>query len=372
MVPFLEVGATYHELRQEIDAATERVLASGWFLLGPELERFEHDWAQACGTAYCAGVGSGLDALVLALRALDIGPGDEVIVPAHTFIATWLAVTAVGAVIVPVDPDNRTFNITANAIDAAVTPRTAAIMPVHLYGLPVDVRAIDAIAARYGLPVVYDAAQAHGARVGGRPAGSFGTMSAWSFYPGKNLGAFGDAGAVTSNDPALIERIRTLRNYGSQVKYQHDELGMNSRLDEFQAAVLSVKLSRLDQWNARRTEIALQYQRDLEVSDLVLPHAPEELQHAWHLFVVRSQNRDALRSHLERRGVQVGVHYPIPPHRQKAYQSLSITGLPVAEMLADQVLSLPIGPHLTAEHAGLVTRTLLTAADGRTALSPLC
>lgn len=348
-VPFLDVRAGYCELRDEVDTAARRVMQSGWFLLGPELERFEHEWATYSGAGHCAGVGSGLDALVLALRALDVGPGDEVIVPSHTFIATWLAVTAVGADIVPVDPEEASYNITAAAVEAAVTLRTAAIMPVHLYGLPVDVHGIETVAQRHGIPVVYDAAQAHGARVRGLPVGSFGTMSAWSFYPGKNLGAFGDGGAVTSDDPSLIARIRRLRNYGSEVKYQHDELGVNSRLDELQAAVLSVKLTRLSEWNQHRSQIAFRYRRALDGCELDLPVSPDEFESAWHLFVIRTQDRRRLQAELAAKGVQVGVHYPRPPHRQPAYRQQQFPQLPTADSLAAQVLSLPIGPHLSDE-----------------------
>lgn len=346
VVPFLDVGASYRELKEEIDSAYQRVMESGVYLLGPELERFEESWASYCGVTACAGVGSGLDALVLALRALDVGPGDEVIVPSHTFIATWLAVTAVGATIVPVEPDERTYNITPESVDAAMTSRTSAIIPVHLYGAPVDVRGIDAIGRRHDVPVIYDAAQAHGARVDGDPVGSFGTLSAWSFYPGKNLGAFGDGGAVTSNDPALIAKIKRLRNYGSSVKYQHDELGVNSRLDEFQAAVLSAKLTKLGEWTLRRSAIAERYREGLSDCDLALPSYEGDGRSSWHLFVIRSVHRDRIFDELTRRGVQVGIHYPVPPHLQRSYREVLDNSLPVSELVCSEILSLPIGPHL--------------------------
>jgi len=364
-VPFLDVGATYRELRDEIDIAYRRVMDSGWFLLGPELEAFETSWAEYCGVSHAAGVASGLDALVLALRALDVGPGDEVIVPSHTFIATWLAVTAVGATIVPVEPDSATYNITGEAVAAALTPRTAAVMPVHLYGLPADVHGIDEVARAARVPVIYDAAQAHGARVDGVPVGRFGTISAWSFYPGKNLGAFGDGGAVTSDDKDLIARIKQLRNYGSQVKYQHENLGVNSRLDEFQAAVLSVKLTRLDEWNARRQFVADAYCRGLADLDVVLPAVPDGMSSSWHLFVVASEERDRTKEALASKGVETGIHYPVPCHQQRAYSGLGLGPFPMAEHMSSRILSLPIGPHIPESHVTRVVECLVGASTGR-------
>ena len=348
-VPFLDVGATYASLKDELDSAYQRVMASGWYLLGPELEAFEADFAAYSGATACAGVASGLDALVLALRVLDVGPGDEVIVPSNTYIATWLAVSAVGATVVPVEPDEGTCNLTGEGIAAEVTPRTAAILAVHLYGRPADVVGIDAVAGRHGIPVVYDAAQAHGATVDGHPVGGFGDLTAWSFYPGKNLGAFADGGAVTGQDPRLIERVRRLRNYGSDTKYVNQERGVNSRLDEVQAAVLAVKLRHLDEWNSRRASQAHRYGEALNDVELRLPIVTRGIGSAWHLYVVRHDERDRLQAELADQGITTLIHYPIPPHRQQAYDDLTFGSLPVAQRMADQVLSLPLGPHMRPE-----------------------
>jgi dTDP-3-amino-3,4,6-trideoxy-alpha-D-glucose transaminase len=342
-VPFLDVGAGYRELRSEIDAAQRRVMESGHYILGEEVEAFERDFAAATGAAHAIGVGCGLDALSLALRALDIGPGHEVVVPANTYIASWLAVTAVGATPVPVEPDPETGLIDAAGVARAIGPGTRAIMPVHLYGHPVDVEPLRA----FDLPVVEDAAQAHGAAWQGRPAGSLGTIAAFSFYPGKNLGAYGDGGAVTTSDPALADRVRLLRNYGSRTKYEHETFGVNSRLDPIQAAVLRVKLPRLGDWNARRARSARHYGSELAgLPGLRLPAEAEGARHAWHLYVVRSDRRDALAAHLASRGVQTLVHYPVPPHRSGTYAGAR-WDLPITAALADELLSLPIGPHLT-------------------------
>lgn len=358
-MPFLDIGAGYRELKAEIDEAVARVQDSGWYLLGKELESFEHDFASYTGARACAGVANGLDALVLALKVLDVGPGDEVIVPSNTYIATWLAVSAVGALPVPVEPHERTYNITGEAIAAAITSRTAAILPVHLYGLPADVHGIAAVAERASLPVVYDAAQAHGAQVDGRPVGEFGTLTAWSFYPGKNLGAHGDGGAVTSNDPALIARVRRLRNYGSDEKYVNTERGLNSRLDDLQAALLSVKLRRLDEWNARRRTTAGLYLEGLADLDVELPLVVPGFVSAWHLFVVQVANRDRVRDALAEVGVHTLIHYPIPPTRQLAYADHEIAHQPVADWMAGRVLSLPLGPHQPA----LDTRRVIAALE---------
>jgi dTDP-4-amino-4,6-dideoxygalactose transaminase len=348
-VPFLDLGAAYRELKPEIDSAIQRVLSSGWFLLGAELDAFEHEWAQACGTTDAIGMSNGLDALHLILRACDIGPGDEVIVPSNTYIASWLAVSQVGATPVPVEPDERTYNIDPARIEAAITSRTRAIMPVHLYGQAADMDPIVEIARRHGLRVVEDAAQAHGATYKGRPVGSLGDAAAWSFYPGKNLGALGDGGAVTTSDAALAHRLRLLRNYGSTVKYVHEVQGYNNRLDEIQAAVLRVKLTRLGEWNSRRTAIAARYDAALGDIGLVLPSVPAWAQPVWHLYVVRSPRRDDLRAALGREGIDTIVHYPTPPHLQPAYAGLGLRAgaFPLSERMHGEVLSLPIGPQLS-------------------------
>ena len=368
-VPFLEIKPTYLELKEEFDEAYHRVMDSGWVLLGKELEALEAEFAAYCETRHCIGVGNGLDALSLVLRAWDIGPGDEVIVPAHTFIASWLAVSGVGATPVPVEPDESTYNIDPRRIEEAITERTKAIMPVHLYGQPADMDPIMELAARHDLKVVEDNAQGQGARYKGRRTGGLGHAAATSFYPGKNLGAFGDAGAVTTNDVELADRVRMLRNYGSTVKYRHEMQGVNSRMDELQAAFLRVKLTRLDEWNGRRKAVAALYLEQLQnlSSQLVsvsgfqlLPTVPPWADPVWHLFVIRHPERDALQKHLEDRGVQTIIHYPIPAHLSGAYANLGLkTGaLPFAERVAGEVLSLPIGPHMASDSINAVSEAV--------------
>lgn len=356
MIPFLDLRAAYLELKPGIDASVARVLDSGWYILGPEVEAFEADWAAFCEARHAVGLANGLDALTLSLRALDIGAGDEVIVPSNTYIATWLAVSGVGAVPVPVEPDPATHNIDPTRIAAAITQQTRAIIPVHLYGQPADMDAILDIARAHRLRVIEDAAQAHGARYKGRRIGAHGDVACWSFYPGKNLGAMGDAGAVTTDDADLAERIALLRNYGSRQKYVNEEAGVNSRLDPVQAAVLRVKLSVLDDWTERRRAIAACYAEGLAGAGLTLPHVPDWAEPAWHLYVVRSQNRDALQARLQEAGIGTLIHYPIPPHMQQAYAHMGIAhaALPLTRHLAGEVLSLPIGPHLTPEDARAV------------------
>ena len=348
-VPFLDLRAPYVELRQELDAALARVADSGWYLLARELDAFERAFAAYTGARHCAGLANGLDALHLALRALGVGPGDEVIVPSNTYIATWLGVSQAGATPVPVEPDARTYNLDPAQLAAAVTERTRAILPVHLYGQPADMDAIADVARRHGLHVLDDAAQAHGARYKGRRVGGLADITAWSFYPGKNLGAFGDAGGITTDDDALVDRVRVLRNYGSRVKYVNEVQGYNSRLDELNAAVLAVKLAALDEWNARRARQAAVYAEALGDLPIVLPFVPSWAEPAWHLYVVRVRNRQAVQAELARRGVGVMIHYPIPPHRQQAYAEMGFAAgdFPIASAMADEVLSLPIGPHLS-------------------------
>lgn len=363
MIQFLDLGATYTELKADIDAAVQRVLQSGWYILGPEVEAFEKEWAAWCGAQHCVGLANGLDALILALRALDVGPGDEVIVPSNTYVATWLAVTAVGARPVPVEPDPLTHNIDPSRVEAAITPATRVILPVHLYGQSSDMDEIMSIAAKYGLHVVEDAAQAHGAKYKGRRIGSHGDIVCWSFYPGKNLGAYGDGGAVTSDDPELADRVRVLRNYGSRVKYENEVKGSNSRLDPIQAAVLRVKLAHLQDWTDRRIEIAAIYSEGLGNSGLTLPFVPHWAEPAWHLYVIRTESRAALQQALATQGIGTLIHYPIPPHMQKAYADLAIPvdALPIARQFANEVMSLPIGPHLSSEQARIVVDAINNA-----------
>ena len=355
-IPFLDLGAAYRELQSDIDAAVARSLASGWYIGGPEVEAFEQEFATYTETQHCIGVANGLDALHLALRAMDVGPGDEVIVPSNTYIATWLAVSQCGATPVPVEPDAGTFNINPALIEAAITPRTKVIMPVHLYGQPADMDPILVIARKHGLRVLEDGAQAHGARYKGLPLGAHGNAVAWSFYPGKNLGAMGDGGAVTTNDLQIADRIRVLRNYGSRVKYVNEVQGYNSRLDPLQAAILRVKLAKLDEWNARRSAIAQRYQQTLGNCGLTLPHVPEWAEPVWHLYVVQYPQRDALQKALADNGVGSLIHYPIPPHLQQAYAQAGLGrgAFPLAERMADQVLSLPMGPHIPIYQADKV------------------
>jgi len=311
------------------------------------------------------GVANGLEALHLILRAWGVGPGDEVIVPSNTYIASWLAVSHAGATPIPVEPDPQTYNINPEKIEAAVTPRTRAIMPVHLYGQPADMDPILDIAEAHRLNVIEDNAQAQGARYKGRPTGSIGHAAGNSFYPGKNLGAFGDAGAVTTNDPELADRVRALRNYGSRIKYYNESKGFNSRLDELQAAFLRVKLRKLDEWNARRRTVARFYLNAFQgMSDLLLPAVPEWAEPVWHLFVIRHAHRDILQKKLDYAGISTLIHYPVPPHLSGAYAGdAGLQGkLPIAEALASTVLSLPIGPHLTQAEAVQVVETVRRVA----------
>lgn len=366
-VPFLDIAAAYVELQREIDAAVSRAVASGRYILGPEVEAFEREFAAYCGARHCVGVGNGLDALHLILRAMDIGAGDEVVVPAHTFIATWLAVSQTGATPVPVEPDQRTYNIDPSRIEAAITARTRAIIAVHLYGQPADMDPICALAAHYHIRVIEDAAQAHGARYKGRRVGNLSDAAAFSFYPAKNLGALGDGGAVVTDDAAIAERVRRARNYGSQTKYLHDIAGCNSRLDEIQAAVLRVKLRRLDEWNARRVRVGQSYLAGLGDVGWVLPWVPDWAEPVWHLFVVRTAQRADVQQRLEEAGVGTLIHYPLPIHRQAAYRKLRVPadGLPISERIAAEVLSLPMGPHLTPEQVTHVCAAAARAAPTR-------
>jgi dTDP-4-amino-4,6-dideoxygalactose transaminase len=355
-VPFLELLPAYKELQAEFDAAYHRVMDSGRYLLGRELEAFEAEFAAYCEVRHCVGVGNGLDALHLILRACGIGAGDEVIVPSNTYIATWLAVSYAGATPVPVEPDPHTYNIDPAKIGVAITPRTKAVMPVHLYGQPADMDLILDIARKHGLKVIEDNAQAQGARYKGRRTGGLGDAAGNSFYPAKNLGAFADAGAVTTNDAELADRVRTLRNYGSKQKYYHEVRGINSRLDELQAAFLRVKLRHLDEWNNRRRRIADTYLGALgSLPNLTLPYVPAWAEPAWHLFVIRHWRRDALQQKLSEAGIGTLIHYPVPPHLSGAYANLR---LPIAEGLAATVLSLPMGPHLTKEMAMQIVGTV--------------
>ena len=348
-VPFLSLEHVYREIGPQLDEAFRRVMRSGWFVLGAEVEAFERTFAAWCGSEHCVGVANGLEAMRLTLRAWNVGEGDEVIVPSNTYIATWLAVTHAGARPVPVEPDPATYNIDPAQIEAAITPRTRAIIPVHLYGQSADMDPIRELASRRGVLVLEDAAQAAGARYRGKRVGSLADAAAFSFYPGKNFGAFGDAGAVVTNDARLAERLRALRNYGSHVKYRNEVLGWNSRLDELQAALLGPRLAVLAEWNERRSRIAQRYHEGLAGTGLTLPATLEGNEHTWHLYVVRSKRRDEVQHALAAAGIGTMIHYPVPPHLQPAYADLGLSrgAFPLSEAIHDEVLSLPMGPHLT-------------------------
>ncbi len=345
-VPFLSLSEIHSSIQKPLRQAFQRVLDSGWFIMGPELEAFENEFAEYSEVKHCVGVGNGLEALHLLLRAYDIGAGDEVIVPSNTFIATWLAVSESGAIPVPVEPIEDTHNINPELISAAVTHKTRAIIPVHLYGQPADMDAINEIAKRHNLVVIEDAAQSQGALYRGKRAGSLGDAAATSFYPGKNLGALGDGGAVLTNNEDIAEKVRLLRSYGSKRKYEHEVLGFNSRLDEMQAAFLRVKLAELDKWNVRRREIASLYSELLNDSDVVLPFFSKDVEPVWHLYVIRSVQRNALQDYLDKRGIATVIHYPVPPHKQLCYEGFKNCNLPLAEKLSKEVLSLPISPFM--------------------------
>ena len=346
-VPFLSFTFQHQPIRDEVLRAMARVYDSQWYVLGQEVSEFEEAYARFNHTQHCVGVANGLDALHLALRALGVGPGDEVLVPSNTYIATWLAVSYTGATPVPVEPDYATYNLAPDNLAAAITPRTRAIMPVHLYGQACEMPAIMAIAQEYNLWVVEDNAQAQGATADGLPTGSFGHANGTSFYPGKNLGALGDAGAVTTNSPEIDRQLRALRNYGSRQKYHNETIGYNSRLDEMQAAILGVKLRYLSLWTQQRQRIAAQYTQGLaHVGDLVLPTTAVGSTHVFHVYVIRTAYRDALQHYLGTHEIGTLIHYPVPPHLQPAYAGLHIGAglLPVAEELASTSLSLPLWP----------------------------
>ena len=360
-IPFLSFEGMHAPHRADILAAMERVLDSGWFIMGQELTRFEQAFAQYTGVSDCVGVANGLDALHIALKTLGIGKGDEVIVPSNTYIASWLAVSQMGATPIPVEPNPETYNIDPARIEAAISPRTKAIMPVHLYGQACEMEALMRIAKKHNLYVVEDNAQAQGAAFAGKPTGSFGDINATSFYPGKNLGALGDAGGITTNSPEWARAVRTYRNCGSQQKYHNEEKGINSRLDELQAAVLSSKLPLLNTWNEERQALAAAYLQNLaDVPELILPKTAQSASHVYHLFVVRTEQRDALQAHLQKAGVGTLIHYPIPPHLQPAYSELGYKkgDFPLAESIAQTALSLPLYPGLSAEALAYVCQSI--------------
>ncbi|PHJ40202.1 DegT/DnrJ/EryC1/StrS aminotransferase family protein [Vibrio sp. PID17_43] len=353
MIPFLDLKSINQQYQHELKEACARVIDSGWYIMGNELEQFESKFAEYCETKHAIGVANGLDALILVLRAWKelgkLSKGDEVIVPANTYIASILAITENELVPVLVEPDIETYNLTKEGIEAAITPRTKAVLPVHLYGLISPMSEIMQIAKEYNLLVLEDCAQAHGAMTGGKKAGNWGDAAGFSFYPGKNLGALGDAGAITTNDDTLYQALVALRNYGSHKKYENKYQGVNSRLDEIQAAMLRVKLHHLDAETLRRQEIAKRYRAEINNPLVILPKVENEAEHVWHLFVVRCEQREALQNWLSQNDVQTLVHYPIPPHKQTAYRELNHLSKPITEVIHQQVISLPLDPTMDNE-----------------------
>lgn len=366
MIPFLDLKTINLADASELHAALQKVLDSGWFILGREVEAFETEFAAYCGTSQAIGVANGLDAISLILRAYGIGEGDEVIVPTNTYIATWLAVSHCGAKPVPVEPVEATYNLDPLRLEGAITSRTKAIIAVHLYGQAADMDSINEVAARYGIKVIEDAAQAHGATYKGRCVGSLGDAAAFSFYPGKNLGALGDAGAITTSDTDLASKLKMMRNYGSKVKYHNDVIGYNSRLDELQAAFLRVKLPKLDSSNQARSGIAEFYTQELsKIDGITLPYTPEWAGHVWHLYVIRHRNRDQFAQRLAQMGVGTVIHYPVPPHMQPCYQQLKLEHgrFPIAEAIHREVISIPMGPTMTMEDATKVVNAIRASSS---------
>lgn len=362
-VPFLDLKASYEEIQEEIEEAILRSSRSGQYIGGPMVEDFERDFSNYVDSKYCVGVANGLDALVLSLKVLGIKSGDEVIVPSNTFIATWLAVSQCGATPIPVEPDINTYNIDVQKVESAITNKTKAIIPVHLYGQPADIDEISHIAKKHNLFVIEDAAQAHGSKYKNRRIGSHSDLVAWSFYPGKNLGAIGDGGGITTNNEDLEANLISMRNYGSSERYKNDVLGLNSRLDPVQASVLSVKLKYLDEWNSRRSSIANTYLEELSELDITLPFVNNYNECVWHLFCIRVANRDRIRSKLMEFGIDTLIHYPIPPHMQRAYKYLSYKedDFPISKSMSSELISLPIGPSLSDEHLEYIISSIKRA-----------
>lgn len=360
MISFLDLKAVNDQYITEIEKAFHKVIKSGWYILGTEVELFEKEFAEYCGTEHCIGVANGLDALTIILKAYGIGEGDEVIVPSNTYIASILSVSANGAVPILVEPDIKSYNLDPNKIEEKITARTKAILAVHLYGQSADMNAINQIAEKYDLKVIEDAAQAHGAIYNGKRTGNLGNAAGFSFYPGKNLGALGDAGAITTNDGQLAEKIRALRNYGSHVKYENLYLGVNSRLDEIQAAILRIKLEKLDQDNEKRREVASFYLNHIKNSKIILPKVVncDCYSHVWHLFAVRTKEREKLQKYFTENGIQTLIHYPVPPHKQLAYKEWNDFSYPISEQIHKEELSLPISPVQSIESASRIVEVI--------------
>ena len=347
MISFLDLEKVNNRFRQEIDMRIKDILDRGWYLQGEENEKFCQNFASYCGSKYALGVGNGLDALRLIIKAYGFGKGDEIIVPANTYIATILAITDNDCTPILVEPDINTYNINPDLIEAAITPRTKAIMVVHLYGQAVEMEKIWKIARKHDLKVFEDSAQAHGAKYQGRMTGNLSDAAAFSFYPGKNLGCLGDGGAITTNDEGIYQKVKALANYGSDRKYHHIYKGLNSRLDEIQAAVLDIKLPYLDADNKRRREISTYYRNNINNPLIVLPKTYDEEAHVWHVFAVRTKERDRFQEYLRSKGVQTIIHYPTPPHKQEAYKEWNNRSYPITEQIHKEIISLPISPGMT-------------------------
>lgn len=358
MIKFLDLHKINERFRNEIDLRIKKVLDSGWYLLGKEDETFENNFAKFCGVRHCIGCANGLDALNLIIKGYGFKDGDEIIVPANTYIASILAITMNGCIPVLVEPDIKTYNINPDLIEAAITPKTKAIMVVHLYGQAVQMEKIWDIASRYDLKIIEDSAQAHGAIYKDKRTGNLGDASGFSFYPGKNLGCLGDGGCITTNDDKLASKVRAIRNYGSNVKYHNIYKGINSRLDEIQAAVLDVKLQHLDKDNARRREISKYYRENIKNPEIILPETYGENAHVWHIFAVRTKNRDKLQNYLTENGIQTLIHYPTPPHKQECYKEWNNLSFPVTEEIHKTILSLPISPVMTDEEVKKVAEVI--------------
>lgn len=358
MIKFLDLHKINEQYRREIDQAIKRVLDSGWYLLGKENEAFCSEFAKYCETKHCIGVANGLDALTLIIKAYGFGKGDEIIVPANTYIASILAISANGATPILVEPDINTYNIDPDKIEEKITENTKAILVVHLYGQAAPIEKILELAKKYNLKVIEDSAQAQGAIYKGKRTGNLGDASGFSFYPGKNLGCLGDGGAVTTNDNELAQKIMALRNYGSHIKYENLYKGVNSRLDEIQAAILRIKLNYLDKDNQKRREIAKYYRENIKNTDIILPQAENEESHVWHIFAIRTKNRENLQNYLNENKIQTLIHYPIAPHKQEAYKEWSDLNFPITEQIHGEILSLPISPVMTKEEVKKVVEVI--------------
>lgn len=363
MIKFLDLYKINERFRSEIDDRIKKVLDSGWYLLGREDETFETNFAKFVGVKHCIGCANGLDALNLIIKAYDFGVGDEIIVPANTYIASILAITQNGCTPVLVEPDIKTYNINPDLIEEKITDKTRAIMVVHLYGQAVQMEKIWEIAKKYNLKIIEDSAQAHGAKFQGKRTGSLSDASGFSFYPGKNLGCLGDGGCITTNNDGLAKKLKALRNYGSQIKYYNIYKGVNSRLDEIQAAVLDVKLKYLDEDNEKRRKVSKYYRENIKNPNVILPSTYDEKAHVWHVFPVRVENRNSFQEYLKANEIETNIHYPLPPHKQEAYKELNSLSFPLTEEIHETIISIPISPVMTEEEFRKVVDVINKYAD---------